>query len=81
MSRCKDCGVELTWILMKGGKAMPCNPEPMYYKADPAGSAKIVTPDGRVLSAELCENKDEADGVGYISHFATCPGADRIRRR
>ena len=80
MSRCKACGVDLIWIKMKSGKVMPCNPGVMYYKADPAGSAKIVTQDGRVLSAELCESKRGADGIGYISHYAVCPGAERFRR-
>lgn len=79
MSQCKACGVTLTWIMMKSGKAMPCNPGLRYYRAAPAGNAKIVTPDGRVLSAELCDKAD-ADGMGYISHYATCPGAERFRR-
>ena len=81
MSRCKACGVDVIWILMKSGRAMPCNPGPLFYREAADGYAKIVTPDGRVLSAVLCEDKRGADGIGYISHFATCPGAERIRRR
>ncbi len=81
MSKCKACGTELTWIMTKNNCAMPCNPGLRYYRTAEGGSAKIVTPDGKVLSAELCESEREADGVGYISHWATCPGADRFRRK
>ena len=31
MGKCRSCGAEILWIETPGGKAMPCNPEPVYY--------------------------------------------------
>ena len=36
---------------------------------------------GEVLSAELEGDPTKATGMGYISHFATCPNADKHRKR
>ena len=40
------------------------------------GKERIVTPGGDVVAGERCK-AGEADGYGYISHFATCPGYRR----
>lgn len=50
---------------------MPVNPELINYKAVPGGKERIVTPEGMVVAGEKC-SADEAEGCGYISHFATC---------
>ena len=50
---------------------MPVNPELVNYKAVPGGKERIVTPEGVVVAGEKC-SVDEAEGCGYISHFATC---------
>lgn len=50
---------------------MPVNPELIDYKAASGGKERIVTPSGVVVAGERCR-AEEADGVGYISHFATC---------
>ena len=81
MSQCRYCKADILWIKMKSGKAMPCNTGKLLYKEDKDGYAKIVTQSGRVVSAKLVDDEDEADGIGYVSHYATCPGADRFRRR
>ena len=73
---CKGCGQQILWTKTKAGKAMPCNPVAVYFT--PAGGPEtFVTPDGRV------ERGFQSQGgqLGYISHFATCPNADRFRRR
>jgi hypothetical protein len=69
------------WLKMKSGKAMPCNTEECLYKEDKGGNAKIVTQSGRLITGVLVADRDEADGIGYVSHYATCPGADYFRRR
>jgi hypothetical protein len=81
MSNCRYCGSELVWIRMKSGKAMPCNTGKIPYKEDQNGNMKLVTEDGRVVTARPLENTEGADGIGYVSHYATCPGAERIRRK
>lgn len=81
MATCKGCGQTIKWIRLNNGKAMPVNPEPVYYEDRREGAAVIITEDGRVSSGHT-----EAVAVvgskvrGYVSHFATCPMADRFRR-
>ena len=81
MSKCRSCGAEVTWIRMASGKKMPCDAAPVMYWAKMGGTEKIVTPNGEVISCELQGDVKEATGLGYISHFSTCPYADKHRRR
>ena len=76
MPKCKGCGKPIVWI----GK-IPCDPEQIIYRQEKKGNLRVVTPNGEVLSAVLSDDPSTATGVGYISHFATCPQADRFRRR
>ena len=43
---CRGCGAPIVWIKTPAGKAMPCDPAPVYYKAAPGGKDKIVTTRG-----------------------------------
>jgi hypothetical protein len=63
------------WIRTKAGKNMPVNPEMISYRRPGYGeraSEKIVTPAGEVVSVNRADSGREAEGTGYISHFATC---------
>lgn len=71
----------MIWIKMASGKAMPCNKGDIMYKEAKDGHMKIVTQSGNVVSAIPCTDREYADGIGYTSHYATCPGADRFRKR
>lgn len=68
---CRQCGDRILWVKTQAGKNMPVNPELINYKAVPGGKERIVTPEGAVVAGEKC-SVEEADGYGYISHFATC---------
>lgn len=46
---CRGCGAPIVWIKTPAGKAMPCDPAPVYYKATPDGKDKIVTTRGEVV--------------------------------
>ena len=81
MNICKKCGAPIVWIKTASGKAMPCDAEPVAYREAKGGSAKIVTPNGEVMSAEPDNDPQKNTGMGYVSHFATCPFADSFRRR
>ena len=62
------------WIRTKAGKNMPVNPEMVSYRRPEAGekaTEKIVTQAGEVVSANRVDS-NLAEGIGYISHFATC---------
>lgn len=81
--KCRSCGQQVIWIKTAAGKNMPCNPEMITYKIKQGGREKIITPNGEVHSAEIVgsEKLDEATGIGYISHFATCPNGGRHRKK
>lgn len=69
---CKYCGANIRWVkTMASGKNMPINPEPdkMGNLIMVCGEIVVVTDRFRI------EHHDDGDFF-YISHFATCPGAD-----
>ena len=80
-TQCRGCGADIAFIKTVAGKTMPVNPEEVAYEQKAGGSLKIVTPNGEVLSAERPADPKKATGIGYISHFATCPAADRFSGR
>lgn len=80
-SQCGGCGKRILWIKTPSGKNMPCDPTLHNYRAVPGGKEKIVLPNGQVVSGETGVKPEEADGSGYISHFATCTRAKTFRRR
>lgn len=59
---------------------MPCNPTLVDYLEVVGGRERIVSTDGRVVTGRTDIKSGAGDGVGYISHFATCPYASRHRR-
>lgn len=71
---CVYCGKQIMWIRTKAGKNMPVNPQMINYRRPEAGkkaTEKIVTQDGEVVCANKVDSS-QAEGMGYISHFATC---------
>ena len=79
--KCKGCGAPIVWIGTPGGKSMPCDPDPVLYRARSGAPGKIVTPNGEVLSCDLDAAPEAATGVGYITHFSTCPQAGQFRKK
>ncbi|MDO5146117.1 MAG: hypothetical protein Q4D60_03865 [Eubacteriales bacterium] len=74
--QCRACGARIMWIKTKNGKNMPVDPQFVDFKTKAGGKERIVTPAGDVVAGERCK-AGEADGYGYISHFATCPSYRR----
>lgn len=71
---CKNCGKQIMWIKTKAGKNMPVNPQMINYRRPEAGKKaeeKLVTPQGEIVAVDRTDGRD-AEGFGYISHFATC---------
>lgn len=71
---CAYCGRRIMWIRTKNGKNMPVNPQMINYRRPEAGKKaeeKLVTPEGEVIAADRTDCRN-AEGIGYISHFATC---------
>ena len=79
MAKCKACGADIVFIPTKAGKTMPCDSQKIPYRVNlTSGKYNLVLPDGRVTRADL---DLESNQFGYVSHFATCPAADRFRRK
>lgn len=81
MSKCRRCGKEIVWIKTRAGKSMPCDIDPVVYWKSPTGSRVLITPNGEAVRCELEGDTQDPTGIGYVSHFATCPGAAAFRRR
>ena len=75
MATCKGCGAKIIWI----GK-IPCDPALVTYWQKSKAKGKVVTPNGEVLSCEFSGDLNKATGVGYVSHWSTCPCAGQFRR-
>ena len=79
-TQCRACGAEIGFIKSVGGKSIPVDAAEVTYWQNANGSKKIVTPNGEVVSADLEGDPQKATGIGYVSHFATCPEADKFRK-
>lgn len=60
---------------------MPVNPAFVNFRKNPVGKDRIVLPSGDVIACDANVSVDEADGYGYVSHFATCPNATKHRKK
>lgn len=80
MGICKGCGKQIIWIKTSAGKSMPCDHTPITYWQKEKAAGKVVTPNGEVLSCEFVGDLNQATGIGYISHYATCPQSAHFRR-
>ena len=74
---CRSCGSQIIFIRTTAGKAMPCDPDPINFERS-GGPETFVTPEGKV---ERGKRRESGPLQGYISHFATCPFADKHRKR
>lgn len=77
MSVCRSCGAPIEWLKTKAGKFIPCDQPALKWDDCKEGdkligeTGEIVTHDGRPRNTHQ---------RFYISHFATCPDADKHRR-
>lgn len=78
-ARCRACGAPILWVRTSAGNMMPCEPELRLYWTQPGGQARVVTWLGDVVACRLEGEPEAAAGVGWIPHWAKCPGADRMR--
>lgn len=79
-SQCRKCGARILFVRMKSGKSMPVNPNFVNFRRD-GGKDRIVLANGEVTSGTIVTDPGEAQGFGYVSHFATCEYAQTFRRK
>ena len=73
---CRACGTEIAFIKTVKGKTMPVDVEAIRFSPGD-GPETFVTVDGRVVRGARRKNGAE---TGFVSHFATCPAADEMRK-
>jgi len=62
---CKGCGADIIWIKTQSGKSMPVDAKPISGYPAPLLSTVLVHEMVKI----------------HMSHFATCPKADKFRKR
>jgi hypothetical protein len=89
---CRSCGAETFWVTTKAGRKMMINREIVDpRKVAPADI--LVNEEGEVKQARntnsgyqcMSDSRESAIAIGpkhvwHISHFYTCPDADRWRK-
>ncbi|MGB3708943.1 hypothetical protein [Gordonia sp. (in: high G+C Gram-positive bacteria)] len=76
---CRSCGQPVIWATTDKGKAMPINPGPdaqgnVALHRDKAGITAVVVPNIKAKAMRSAGQKL------YLSHFGSCPHADRWRK-
>ena len=77
---CRACGAELLFIKTQNGKTIPCDAESRRFYACEDGKELFVLADGRVKRGRTVPMELDGADIGFISHFATCPEADKFRK-
>lgn len=80
-SKCRACGADIMFIKTAAGKTMPVDAKSMYFLPDPSGKNLYVLPDGTTERGWTVSVQGNDTKIGFVSHFATCPEADRFRKR
>ena len=84
-SFCRACGAEIAFIKTLAGKTMPVDAGGIHFMPDPLSTEVFVLQDGTVVRGRrLTDDTAPLTGepkVGYVSHFATCPEADKFRKQ
>lgn len=89
MARCRECGIEMDFVMMPSGKAMLVSGGYiMVDRRSKRPNRTIITDEGEtVRGREIARGRhlrdhkpDEYFVVGRESHFSVCPGAVKFRR-
>lgn len=79
--RCRGCGQKILWLTLTSGSYHPADPERIESDEYEPGDTLIVV-DAEGAKVERIKPGESYDGThGYISHFATCPKANKFRRK
>lgn len=77
---CRACGQEIIFIKTLAGKTIPCDAESRRFFPQQDGLELFVMLDGSTRHGRSVTAEIDGTEIGFISHFATCPEADRFRK-
>ena len=77
MSECRTCGARIIWAVTTKGKRMPLDYDPKTWEEGDT-LFRLGTELGGNPTAEYVPGYDGLEA--YVSHFATCPDAQKHRR-
>ena len=80
-SKCKDCGADIVWIPICGGKSIACDAQEVVYKERKNARGTIITPNGEMRRGLQTDDITSATGLGYVPHEKTCPKAHDSKRK
>jgi hypothetical protein len=79
MSVCRNCGAEIEWVRLPGGRNIPVEPEPEFVIVDGGNETfydeelgEIVGRVARPEEVQTVEQKINA-AVAYVPHWRACP--------
>lgn len=83
MAKCRGCGAPIEFIKTPTGKMLPVDQQTInFIPGSGKGERKFVTDQGRVVSGIPVGDAHEGGyEIGYVPHWATCPEADKFRKR
>lgn len=81
VTACRSCGAPIVWIKTRAGKSMPCDAQLVSFVQQEGGPAKIVTPEGEVVSGRPAKRGEPFISQGYIPHWSTCNAPDSFRKK
>lgn len=77
---CRSCGRPIIWAVSQRGQNVPWDPEPNPHR----GTHTLVpdTHNGQIsFTSRLPRQSDGPEVKLYVCHFASCPFADKHRRK
>ncbi len=77
---CSKCGRRIKYIRTANKKLMPVDFDPVPFWQNENGKGRIITASGTTMFCDLEGAPNTETGYGYMTHFATCPAAQRARR-
>lgn len=81
LGRCKSCGAEVLWVRTDKGRPMPLDCPPSALMPSDAGPVTGVFDEwGRARRGYVTDETDPEHVLVSVSHFATCPNANRHRK-
>ena len=80
ITNCRACGAPIGFIKTKAGKTVPVDEKSLNFLPDPEGNELFVLVGGSTQRGNRVEEESNSSQIGFISHFATCPEADKFRK-